>query len=179
MKFDRDEEMDSTQWSLKMSREISKSILEFLSKYFRTIRLIDSYILIGLLSVVWWFCDFVPMNLPINMAGFVVQTSVLHHWLWLPAASVSCVASSWPYYACLHSRWHSSALWQLCRVIQPWKGCCCSARSTFTSVSALCYPLRRKSTVLVTACPGESFFPSFQTSAWLASVLAHGYLEFP
>lgn len=53
MKFDRDEEMDSTQWSLKMSREISKSILEFLSKYFRTIRLIDSYILIGLLSVVW------------------------------------------------------------------------------------------------------------------------------
>lgn len=56
-----------------MSREILKNILEFLSKTFRTIRLIDSYILIGLLSVVQWFCDFFPVNLPINTAGFLGQ----------------------------------------------------------------------------------------------------------
>lgn len=139
----------------------------------------DSYILIGLLSVMQWFCDFVTVNTRINIAVSLVQTCVLLlHWLWLPAASVSCVTSSWPYYACLHPRWRSSALWQLCRVIQHWKGCCSLAKSTFTSVSALCYPFRRRSIVLVTACPGESFFPSFQRSAQSASVQAHGYLEF-
>lgn len=72
---------------------------------------------------------------------FGTNTCPLHHWVLLPAVPVSCVTHSRLRCVCFHTRSHSSALWQLCRGTQHWKECCSSAKSTFTSVSALCYPL--------------------------------------
>lgn len=144
------------------SQERFLNYSRMLNWIFKTTGIIDSYILIGLiftegkkhqtllllipqghaLSVIWWFCGCIPIDFPDKMTAGLVHTYVfLHHWVLLFAVPVSCVTHPCLHYTCFHTRSHSSALWQLCRGIEHWKECCSLAKSTFTSASALCYPL--------------------------------------